>query len=37
MAVIKISDSKSTLPPVIKVTEGGAPTVYKITTLIKVF
>jgi|LakMenEpi03Aug12_release.lakeMendotaPanAssembly.Ray.scaffolds.fasta_scaffold913238_2 hypothetical protein len=37
MAVIKITDSKSTLPPVIKVTEGGAPTTYKVSTLSKVF
>jgi hypothetical protein len=37
MAVIKIVDSKSTLPPVIKVTVGGVATVYKITTLSKVF
>jgi hypothetical protein len=37
MAVIKIVDSKSTLPPVIKVTVGGVATVYKISTLVKVF
>jgi len=37
MAVIKIVDSKSTLPPVIKVTEGGVTTVYKVATLSKVF
>jgi hypothetical protein len=37
MAVIKIVDSKSTLPPVIKVTEGGVSTIYKISTLVKVF
>ena len=37
MAVIKITDSKSTLPPVIKVTEGGVITVYKVPTLVKIF
>jgi hypothetical protein len=37
VAVIKITDSKSTLPPVIKVTEGGVPIVYKVATLLKVF
>jgi hypothetical protein len=37
MAVIKIVDSKSTLPPVIKVTEGGVVTVYKVPTLVKTF
>jgi hypothetical protein len=37
MAVIKIVDSKSTLPPIIKVTEGGVATIYKISTFLKVF
>jgi hypothetical protein len=37
MAVVKIVDSKSTLPPVIKVTVGGIPTVYKVSILSKVF
>jgi hypothetical protein len=37
MAVIKVIDSKSTLPPVIKVTEGGVVTVYKVPTLVKIF
>jgi hypothetical protein len=37
MAVIKIVDSKSTLPPVVKVTVGGVPTVYKVSTLSKIF
>jgi hypothetical protein len=37
MAVIKITDSKSTLPPVIKVTKGGVPTIYKNKTTAKVF
>jgi hypothetical protein len=37
MAVVKIIDSKSTLPPVIKVTEGGVVTVYKVSTLVKIF
>ncbi len=37
MAVVKIVDSKSTLPPVIKVTEGGVTTIYKNKTTTKVF
>jgi len=37
MAVIKITDSKSTLPPVIKVTVGGIPTIYKNKTTSLVF
>jgi hypothetical protein len=37
MAVIKIVDSKSTLPPVIKVTVGGIPTIYKNKTTSLVF
>jgi len=37
MAVIKIIDSKTTLPPVVKVTVGGVPTVYKVSTLSKIF
>ena len=37
MAVIKIVDSKSTLPPVIKVVEGGVSTVYKNKITTKVF
>jgi hypothetical protein len=37
MPVIKVIDSKSTLPPVIKVTEGGVVTVYKVPTLVKIF
>lgn len=36
MAVIKISDNK-TLPAVIKVTSGGVPKVFKVSTLSKVF
>lgn len=37
MAVIKVVDSKSTLPPVIKVTEGGVPIIYKNKTTSLVF
>lgn len=37
MAVIKITDSKSSLPPVIKVTVGGTPTIYKNKTTSLVF
>jgi hypothetical protein len=37
MAVVKIVDSKSTLPPVVKVIVGGVPTVYKVSTLSKIF
>jgi hypothetical protein len=37
MAVIKITDSKSTLPPVIKITVGGIPTIYKNKTTSLVF
>jgi hypothetical protein len=37
MAVIKIIDSKTSLPPVIKVTVGGVPTVYKNKTTTLVF
>jgi len=37
MAVIKIVDSKSSLPPVIKVTVGGTPTIYKNKTTTIVF
>jgi hypothetical protein len=37
MAVIKIVDSKSTLPPVIKITIGGIPTIYKNKTTSLVF
>jgi hypothetical protein len=37
MAVVKIVDSKSSLPPVIKVTVGGIPTIYKNKTTSLVF
>jgi hypothetical protein len=37
MAVIKIVDSKSTLPPVIKVTVGGVESIYKNKTTSLVF
>jgi hypothetical protein len=37
MAVIKIVDSKTSLPPVIRITVGGIPTVYKNKTTQLVF
>jgi hypothetical protein len=37
MAVVKIVDSKSSLPPVIEVTVGGIPTIYKNKTTSLVF
>ena len=37
MAVIKITDSKSTLPPVTKVTVGGVSTIHKNKTITIVF
>ena len=37
MAVIKITDSKASLSPVIKVTVGGVPTIYKNKTTSLVF
>jgi hypothetical protein len=37
MAVVKVVDSKSSLPPVIRVTVGGVDTVYKNKTTSLVF
>jgi hypothetical protein len=37
VAVVKIADSKSTLPPVVKVVVGGVPTIHKNKTTQLVF
>lgn len=37
MAVIKVVDSKPSLPPVIKIVVGGIPTIYKNKTTSLVF